>query len=240
MDENISVSTLSRVAGEQLVCVKGEVRQLSATKTVVFDETSAKKQQCFIVDPSGFIKLVLYGKHTDTVEEGKVYQFKKVRVKATKNERYVNTPKNENECVISATQSFSEALPIVENTASPIIEGSGKILGITNISKTQCCCSCNKKIVIHGNLATCESCKMVQKATSCKVQWYLRLFIEISEQKLRLTSFNDTANKLLNICDLAPTATPEEFIEHLLDLDVLLMSYDVQTNKIINVDIISI
>ena len=41
MDENISVSTLSQVAGEQLVCVKGEVRQLSATKTVVFDETSA-------------------------------------------------------------------------------------------------------------------------------------------------------------------------------------------------------
>ena len=65
-------------------------------------------------------------------------------------------------------------------------------------------------------------------------KWYRRL------QKLRLTSFNDTANKLLNICDLAPTATPEEFIEHLLDLDVLLMSYDVQTNKIINVDIISI
>ena len=88
----------------------------------MFDETSVKKQQCFIVDPSGFIKLVLYGKHTDTVEEGKVYQFKKVRVKATKNGRYVNTPKNENECVISATQSFSEALPIVENTASPIIE----------------------------------------------------------------------------------------------------------------------
>ena len=78
----------------------------------MFDKTSVKKQR-FIVDPSGFIKLVLYGKHTDTVEEGKVYQFKKVRVKATKNERYVNTPKNENECVISATQSFSEALPIM-------------------------------------------------------------------------------------------------------------------------------
>ena len=41
------------------------------------------------------------------------------------------------------------------------------------------------------------------------------------------------------MCDLAQTATPEEFIEHLLNLDVVLMSYDVQTNKIINVDIIS-
>ena len=42
MDENMSVSTLSQVAGEQLVCVKGEVRQLFATKTVVFHETKSK------------------------------------------------------------------------------------------------------------------------------------------------------------------------------------------------------
>ena len=92
MGENISVSTLSQVAGEQLVCVKGEVRQLSATKTVVFDKASVKKQH-FIVDPSGSIKLVLYGKHTDTVEEGKVYQFKKVRVKATKMRDMLTPPK---------------------------------------------------------------------------------------------------------------------------------------------------
>ncbi|CAB4010128.1 Hypothetical predicted protein [Paramuricea clavata] len=243
LDKNISISTISHVAGEQLVRVKGEVQQLSSTKTVVFDEVPVKKQQCFIVDPSGFIKLVLYGKHADTLEEGKVFSFNRVRVKITKNERYVNTPKNESECVISPDESFTEALPSVETTVSPVLEGTGEILGVTNISKTQCCCSCNKKVFINGNLATCESCKMVQKARSCKVQWYLRLYIEVngnSQQRLRLTAFNDTANKLLRIGNLAPTATHEEFTQCMLNLDPLFISYDIQTNKLINVDIIDI
>ena len=101
----------------------------------MFDESPVKMQQCFTVDTFGFIKLLLYGKYTDKIGEGKVRQFNKVLIKATKNERYANTTKNENECVISSTECFSEALSTPENTASPITERSGKIIGITECIK---------------------------------------------------------------------------------------------------------
>lgn len=61
MEENINIASLSQVASDQLVCVKGTVKDVSSVKKVIFDGNSVDKQQCYIVDPSGFIKLVIWG-----------------------------------------------------------------------------------------------------------------------------------------------------------------------------------
>jgi hypothetical protein len=40
--------------------------------------------------------------------------------------------------------------------------------------------------------------------------------------------FNDTANKLLRIGNLAPTATSEEFTQCMLNLDPVFILYDIK------------
>jgi hypothetical protein len=43
-----------------------------------------------------------------------------------------------------------------------------------------------------------------------------------------VVAFNDTANKLLRIGNLAPTATSEEFTQCMLNLDPVFILYDIK------------
>ena len=67
----------------------------------------------FVCNPSGFMKVILWGEHTDTVEENKTYVFNKVRVCVTSNERYLSTPKTD-ENLINIAESFSESLASIQ------------------------------------------------------------------------------------------------------------------------------
>ena len=135
LDNNIQIATLSQVTSNQLVPIKEYVTNMSATKTVVLQESQVKKQECYIVDPTGSINLVLWGSHTDTLEEHSTYFFNSVRVKVTKDQRYLNTPKNDTECTIEPAEPFPEQLPTVE-VLSTIEEVVADIIGVSNIAKT--------------------------------------------------------------------------------------------------------
>ena len=236
-----SIATLSQVAPEQLVSIKGKVTQLSATKTVILQTAPVKNQPCYLIDPSGFMKLILWGSHTDTIEQNQTYVFNNIRVKVTKDERYLNTPKSEQQCTITEAAPFVEALPVVD-VVSSTIETTAQILGVTNVTKNQCC-SCYKKIVMKWKLAFCENCKMSQKSSRCNTQWYLRIYVEVNadpQKKLRLSVFNDAVKKLQNQCKLVETPSEESLIESILELDTLMITYDCQTNKLIDVELLDI
>ncbi len=105
---------------------------MSLPKNVVLQGGTVRRQQCYVCDPSGFMKLILWGKHTDTVEENKTYLFNKVRVRVTSYERYLNTSKDDN-CMVKIAEDFPESLASVE-VASTIKEVTANILGVTYTS----------------------------------------------------------------------------------------------------------
>jgi hypothetical protein len=47
MDKNITIASLSQVAADQLVRVKGTVKDLGAVKNVVFDTNTVKKRMLY-------------------------------------------------------------------------------------------------------------------------------------------------------------------------------------------------
>ena len=188
MEGNINIASLSQVASDQLVCVKGTVKDVSSVKKVIFNGNSVDKQQCYIVDPSGFIKLVIWGSHVDTVKVGETYTFNKVRVKVAKDKRYINMPKRESECVITPADPLSENLPDVHISSTNEIVAD--ILGVTSALKNMCCVSCGKEVVIKRKLAFCENCKMSQKLGACKSQWYARSYFEKGWRTCAEASFN--------------------------------------------------
>lgn len=170
----LSIASISEVAPGQLVLVKGHLQQLSATKTVVLQSNPVKKQEAFVNDPSGYVKLVLWGNHADTLTEGSTYLFDKVRVKVINEERYLNTPKNENECTISSVAKFAETLHPVQNiSASKDIVAN--IIGVINMNTYLTCCSCNNSVTTKGKIAICTNCSMSMKMTSCNRQWFLKI-----------------------------------------------------------------
>ena len=78
--------------------------------------------------------MTLWGNHTNAIDEGATYLFNNVRVKATKDEKYVNTPNNEEECTIEPVEAFTESLPEVE-VVKTMKEMIVNILGVTNATK---------------------------------------------------------------------------------------------------------
>ena len=57
-DNKMTIDSLRQVAPEQLVCIKGKIQELSSTKTVVLQASHVKKQEGYIVDPTGYMKII--------------------------------------------------------------------------------------------------------------------------------------------------------------------------------------
>ena len=135
-----------------------------------------------------------------------------------------DTPKTD-ECQIKIAQSFSESLANVE-VVSNIKELTANILGVTNVSKSLSCCSRGKKVIVKGRVA--------QKTSSCKSNWYLRVYAESIgrlQEKLCLSVFNNTIHKFQDLCNFK--------FQGLLMFSTVKFSYDTQSYRIIDVDVIN-
>ena len=239
----ISISSLTNVAPEQLVPIKGYLAHLSATKKIIIDESELKKQEGYIADPSGYIKIIFWGNHTDKVQQGSTYFFDKVRLKVKQDQRYLNTPNQESECTIKSADPFTEPLPTLDeiSTSKEII---GNIIGLTNINKYHSCCTCAKKVTVKGNLAFCDRCKMSQKLTACSLQWTFRILVQTEDtpkQKVNLNVYGQQiVQKLFTMCEITETASEDEAVEAILNTELLKLTFDTQSRKLIEVDAIYI
>ena len=122
---------------------------------------------------------------------------------------------------------------------------SAKLTGVPNTSKTLSCLSCNKKVSVksNGKIATCPSCKMMMKTSSCESQWFLKVLFQNTHNindKLALTLFHPEVHKLAvlvpsNNLDIT---SEEELILDLLDIESsLCITYDTASNKLMEVSL---
>ena len=155
----------------------------------------------------------------------------------------MNTPKQDNLYTIKDAEPFKQTLPEVSDI-STTTETIGEILGISSVTKYNCCCSCSKKVTIKGKIAVCDNCKVTQKATSCSVKWTLKIHIQNSKQplqKLQLQVYQEAVPKLFSICHLiANETTEEEITEAVLNLDTVKVCFDTQTRKLVDIEKIAI
>ena len=241
-DDMITINSLRQVAPEQLVCIKGNIVQLSSTKTVVLQSVNVKKQEGYIADPTGYMKVIFWGRHADSIDEGSTYTFNKLRVKVSQNQMYLNTPKQEDECVITSAEPFIEPLPTVEEQ-STTKEVIASILGVFSVSKYKSCRKCSKKVTVKEDISFCDNCKLSQKTSKCTTQQTLRIFVETTSRPVenhRLILYNDVAAKLFGLCNLQDEPTDDEITRSILELDDVKIIYDTQSNKLIDIELIDI
>ena len=180
--------------------------------------------------------MVLWQEHVDTLQPKKMYEFKNLRLKCTKQERYLNTPKSEEftaiECVPPAEPlvKVTPDMRLLQETTSTI---PIRILGVRNAYKNLLCVSYNKKVRAkpnHDTLMVCQSCSLTQPLSTCACQWALRLFVqnaEVPATKLHLTIPQNLTEELMS--NIVPTLKLSEASED--DLIICILT----ANKKINV-----
>lgn len=241
-EDAITLDGLKQLRPEQLVCIKGKVLQLSSTKTVVLQGSNVKKQEGYIADPTGYSKIVFWGSHADSTEENSTYIFNKVRVKVFQNQIYLNTPKQDDECVITSCDAFPQPVHPIEDQPSTK-QAVGSIEGVFSINKYRSCCMCSKKVVEKPNISYCEHCKLSQKTSKCNTNWFLKVYFESSNQpkeKLRLLIYNDVATKLFSLCNLEPEPSNDEVMQGVLQMTDIKVFFDMQSKKIIDIEPLNI
>ena len=193
-DNVLSISSLTHVSADQLIAIKGHVAHLNAAKKMIIQGAEVKKQEGYINDPSGYIKIVFWGKHTDKQEEVQTYIFNEIRLRENYGQKYLNTPKRDDECTVDITEPFQEMLSKVEEV-STTEDITVLILGINNVSKNSTCASCQKKVTVIGKVASCNSCKMSQRKSLCPVHWSSNFLIRNRIILKRSSALTSSSNK---------------------------------------------
>ena len=216
--EPVNLSAIHNLTAEQLISVKGHVSSIAGVKLVQTKfGGKVKKQDVIIRDTTACVKLVLWGQHTDSLVVDETYVFKNLRIKATKYERYLNTPCSDE---FTATQCLPFTTPLVpaEQDVSTAATISGTILGVQKNTKSLCCVSCHRRaITISGDMGVCQSCELSQLPESCEINWVVKLLIkpDNSPRNVRLTLPHDILEKFLQLthasADLA-TVTDAELV----------------------------
>ena len=180
VDAIMPLSSLPKLAKEQLIAVKAQVFQISGVKRINSDiKGTLHKQEVVIRDPTSSAKLTLWENYVGCLNINQTYEFKNVRVKGYGMDRYLNTPMKET-FLYTPCAAFEQALATVdsdlmESAISRMIQGW--IIGVQKSTRSLACITCQKNVVVNPDsiLAVCSSCNLKQTQSSCHVQWILRV-----------------------------------------------------------------
>lgn len=202
-----------------------------------------RKQKVMLRDPSGTMKLILWGKYVDLLVVNETYKLENLKLKVYNEQRYLNTPKDE-QFICSETDQFQQQLPEPGQVIdTPSI--TGVVSGIKDITNMRACTSCGKKVIPYQSsetLGQCEGCNLIQILASCDVHWSLRLLLKASDGSKRVISvYNKQLLQLLNVLVVnleLNSVTEEQLTVALLQNNTeLCISYNPSNNKMLDVQI---
>ena len=134
----ISISSLNDLAGEQLVTLKAQVAQISGVKRIETQHQGRlNKQEVILRDVTGSIKAILWQSRVDTLKENTTYILKNLKIKTSRGEKYLNTPKDE-EFQATETTPFNQPLVQVDGLQFELASStiSAKVIGVHQVTNT--------------------------------------------------------------------------------------------------------
>jgi hypothetical protein len=249
-DAVVNISSITKLAPEQLISVKAQVVSVSAVKKITLpqsnDTTKLSKQELVIRDTTASIRVVLWGKYVNAVQPKVTYLFKHLRVKGTKFEKYLNTPKTD-PFILEECEEFQQPLVEVDDEIITSSTVNATILGIQDATSINACVSCHRRVIQKGNsspLGVCQSCRLTQPLSKCSVEWTLKVRVlttALPSNKLLLTMSHDTVEDLMlfinPILNLASISEDELVISILEAEKVIQFTYD-NFNKVTAIELV--
>ena len=242
-----SISSLQNVSVEQLINLHVHVSQLSAVKVLQTGHGPLKKQEGVLVDQTSSIKVILWESFVDKLEKGETYILHNLRLKESHGEKYVNTPKT-GEFTYEVADKLEHLADTDDTELESVCTVTATIIGITSVTKSVFCVACKGKVEHKDvNFAVCNICKMKQKMSACRSNWFASILIQSeddSSKNIRLAVFNTQIVKLTTLASSVislATASTEEVSEAILLInDTLTITYDAVKNHLVDVKIVDI
>jgi len=218
-----TLTELINLAPDQLITVKGEVCLLECAKVININGNPLKKQEIAIRDPTGCMKVILYGNDVDTVTLNHTYEFANFRLKPSKTCCFLNTPKS-GESTIKEVEKFLQPLAPFDSLDTSE-EMEGVVVGIKSITKSAGCIRCGKTTEAYNDkLTKCVSCGTIQKGSQAKVTWTVRLILQedlaMGIHQTELVAPDHIVKQII-----PGFSTEEELLTNLLD-KILKIKYD--------------
>ena len=195
----MSIFQLENVFTDHTVTIKATTKNLSGVKKVSVGESSIDKKDLNVVDPTGSIRVVLWGDYCEKeVVKDITHIFKRLRHRSNKFGKYINTLKD-GTCSIEDCNSFKEILAEAEIAELSEIDGQLTLLTIEKTNRTYICLKCLAKIeFVVSVTARCSNCKGLNKLKNCASNLYMKiLFKNEKGEKLPLSLFHKTVLKIL-------------------------------------------
>ena len=206
--DTVNISAIKDFANLETISIKAKLCELSGTKATTTRFGTLKKQVAYVADSSGSIKVILWERFTDILEEGKTYLFKNISVKKTSvGETFVNTAKTGS--TIEQCEPLRGNIVVPEDLPSLAVQTvKATPIGITSLSNYKICTFCYKKVSgTDKEFIECDACKLVQNTNNCNNHWFFKgLFQTESEQKT--LSFSPECPKNCNPCGTYQTSIP--------------------------------
>ena len=232
-----NVSSLSAINEHQLVTIKAKVVELSGEKITNTRWGAKKKREGFLVDPFGFIRIVVWDDFCNEVENGETHSFKNIRVRSDSSELYVTTPASG--CSIVSTSDFIGPLasPSKLPNSFTTTTVTAEIEGISNFNGNLSCRNCNKKIRSpDSTIVRCGVCDTRQKKESCILHFHCQLLLKVLTGTVTVTVFDDVLKMVSFHSAVLTTELEEEVTYTMLSLDAIQVSY--KNNSKIVVDMV--
>ena len=222
--EPVTISSISNLVSEQLISIKAKVLKVSGDKVQATRFGRLRKQDVIVADPTGYIKLVLWDNYVNTLDLEHTYVLKNVRIKSTKFENYLNTPKDEDFAAVDVA-AFDVPVAVYEDEIDTTVEVMAKILGVKRASRTLSCNDCRRETVdvVSPNMAVCRFCKLQQVSSTCNVNWNLQIVVKPETEskknlQLRLDhTATETLLQMLNPTYDLQSATEDDMVATILE-----------------------
>lgn len=247
MPSSQNIAMLSSVSNNQSLSLKAKVVQLTGIKRVPTKNGIKSKAECWLLDPSGTVRLTIWEEFTAQVTEGNTYTFHNLKLlKDTYNHRvYVSTPKEG--CSITQCEPFAENLPLPADLPGHFTQTSmvAQVIGIDKFTAYHQCFKCKKRLPDYENSKFVKcACGLCQKIDANKTQYHVQLMLKQvqTQTQTTVTLFTQLLEHALQLLgtQLADPLKEDDVVEAFLSAPKLSVTFDKRSKICVSVELANV
>lgn len=158
-DNDVKITQIREMADYEKVKVQAKVITTLDPVKVSVNNT---KQDVVIGDETGSMKLTLWNKDVNTLQDGESFLIENIQIRSFRNQKFLSSTRDGMKIT-----SISD-IGAVQNESADFEYGTikkGRIVGVSEIIKLKTCVKCTKRIIINDSddkFITCTTCKTLQ------------------------------------------------------------------------------
>ena len=219
--QNTSIDAIDKMDDLETVTVSGKVVGMEVSMQVGDGLT---KQDVYISDATGTVKLTLWEGDVGKLVEGSSYFFTDVKVRSYNGKKYLSFSSG---AVVGEVNNVGEVKQLAVHVKE---EEVCVVIGVDNFDVCCACLSCKQKVKASGDecFGTCTRCGMFQRLDESKMHIAAKLMIKSEDRQFTLMQAYGST-----VTDIAEMDAKKVSREVLLDAKPFILTY--KANTIINV-----